>query len=72
MCISSPDQCGSFGWALSLKEKGRQFDSCLSMPGLQVRSRLGAHERQPVDVSLSHWIFLSFIFSLPYPLSKNK
>ena len=31
----------------------------------------GAHERQPVDVSLSHQCF-SPSFSLPPPLSKNK
>ena len=42
----SPDQCGSVGWASSLKVKGHKFDSCSGhMPRLWVWSLVGAHMR---------------------------
>ena len=43
--------------------------TCLGYaPGPQME----ACERQQIDVSLTHQVFLSLSFSLPSPLSKNK
>ena len=69
----SPNQCGSVGWATYHKVKGHQFDSsqdtCLScgfdpQPGYM----WGGTDR---CFSLTS-MFLSFSFSLPSPLFKNK
>ena len=54
----SSNWCGSVGWVLSCKLKGRQFNSQSGhMPGLQTKSQL---------------MFLSLSFSLSSPRSKNK
>ena len=59
------DQCGSVGWTLSHKVKGRRFNSQSGhMPGFRVWS--------PVGAKGSWELFLSLTFSFPSPLPKNK
>ena len=66
----APSQCGPIGWASSHKPKGHWFDSLVRaqawLAGLVPWSM---YEKQPIDVSLSHFILS---FSLPSPLSKIK
>ena len=70
---SSSDQCGVVGWVLSHKAKGRWFDSQSGhMPGLWARSPFGAHTRGKRQIKFLSHIDVSFSFSLPSPLSKNK
>ena len=66
---SSPDQCGSVGWASSCKVKGHRLDYRSGhMPGLQVQSRSGAYKRQLITVSLP---FFLPPFFLPLSLKIN-
>ena len=68
-----PGWCGSEGWALACKLKGRQFDSQSGhMSGLRARSLVGdilEAANQCISCTL---MFLSLPFSLPAPLFKNK
>ena len=53
--VWGPDWCGSVGWASSRDLKGCQFDSRSGqVPGLQVRSWVGAGRGAADDISLSH------------------
>ena len=55
---TSPDWYGFLGCVLSHKAKGHQLDSRSGcMTGLWTQSLVGACERQPVDVSLTHQCF---------------
>ena len=63
---SSPDQCGSVGWASSHKEKGGWFDS----PSGQVPS--WGRTRGNWLLLLSHIDVSLPLFLPPFPLSKNK
>ena len=55
---------GLMGWALPCKAKDYPFDSQSgNRPGLQVGvPGQGACERQPINISLSHRLFLSLSF----------
>ena len=62
-----PAQCGSVGWTSSHKTKSHRFDSHSGhIPRSLVRSPVGVHMRG------NRWIFLSFSFYFPSPLSKNR
>ena len=63
----SPDQRGSARWVLFHEGKGCLSDSRTGhTPGLQVRSPVGARVRD------NRPMFLSFPFSLPFPLCLKK
>ena len=69
-CITSPGQCGSVGWVLSYRVKGRWFDSWSGhMPGLWVRCLVGARMRGDGLMFLSYTV-VSLSFSLPSLPSK--
>ena len=62
-----PVQCGSVGWALDCKLKGRWFNSqSRYMPVLYIRALVGVPTRG------SQLMFLSLSSPLPSPLSKSK
>ena len=67
------DPCGSVGWALSCKAKGRWFDSQSGhMPGLLPSPPQGTLW-EATDRFFTHTsIFFSLSFSLPSPHSKYK
>ena len=65
--VISPGWCGSVDWAWACELKSCWFSSQSGhMPGLQTRSLVGARE------ATTHWWVLSFSFSFPSPLSKDK
>ena len=67
------DWCGSVGWASSGKLKSHWFDSWSGhMPGLLTRSPAGGVQEAADRCFPPTLMFLSFSFSLPSPLSKNK